>query len=603
MRRTEKLKVLLSTEGTYPFHEGGVSTWCKILIEKLDMVDYLLYSVVTNPFIIQKFQLPESTSLIKVPLWGTEEPSEHLITPFSHIYLQKKQTTTQLIEALFIPLFKELIQEIISPKKNPEKFGITIVQLYRYFQEYEYKETFKSEITWNTYKKLILESVEDPEYKLTQPDIYALIQSLGWVYRFLNIINTPVPKSNVSHSSASAFCGIPCVIAKLEHKTPFLLTEHGVYLREQYLSLSKRNLSSFLNIFLIRFIHSINTLNYHYADQVSPVCHYNTRWETKLGVDREIIEVIHNGVDKDIFREAEKIERLNPTVVSVARIDPIKDIVSLIKSAEIVKKSIPNVKFIVYGSISVQEYYEECLALQKKLNLEETFIFAGHITNMVAAYHAGDVIALSSISEAFPYSVVEAMMTGKPVVATDVGGIREALGNTGYLVTPRDSEEFANAITTLLNDSNLRETMGRDARERALKYFTLEKVLDQHLKTYIKLATHANEKMPDVTEDESNNALVVNLQKLYSEKAYALLSNGFYQEAIEQFRLAIDVDSSTPAAFRYITEIVKAYHHLGDSEKAQNEMEKLQQSIRSIHDENKITVGSEVGGYRRDNIK
>ena len=119
MRRTEKLKVLLSTEGTYPFHEGGVSTWCKILIEKLDMVDYLLYSVVTNPFIIQKFQLPESTSLIKVPLWGTEEPSEHLITPFSHIYLQKKQTTTQLIEALFIPLFKELIQEIISPEKEP----------------------------------------------------------------------------------------------------------------------------------------------------------------------------------------------------------------------------------------------------------------------------------------------------------------------------------------------------------------------------------------------------------------------------------------------------------------------------------------------------
>ena len=95
---------------------------------------------------------------MKVPLWGTEEPSEHLTTPFSHIYLQKKQTTPQLIEALFIPLFKDLIIEIISPIKNPEKLGITIVQLYRYFQEYEYKETFKSELTWNTYKQLILDS-------------------------------------------------------------------------------------------------------------------------------------------------------------------------------------------------------------------------------------------------------------------------------------------------------------------------------------------------------------------------------------------------------------------------------------------------------------
>jgi len=584
VRRTKNLTVLLSTEGTYPFHEGGVSTWCDILIKKLDMVDYLLYSVVTNPFIIQKFELPKSTSLFKVPLWGTEEPSEHLPTPFSQVYLQKKQTTNHHIEALFIPLFKELIEEVLNPEKNPERLGNTIVQLYRYFQEFEYKESFKSELTWNTYKKIILDASKNPDYNLSQPDVYGLIQSLGWVYRFMNIINTPVPKSHVSHSSASAFCGIPCVIAKLEHKTPFMLTEHGVYMREQYLSLSKRNLSSFLNIFLIRFIHSINTLNYYYADQVSPVCHYNTRWETKLGVPRENIEVIYNGVDKNIFVEAEKIERLNPTVVSVARIDPIKDIISLIKSAAIVRKHVPNVKYIVYGSVSVQEYYEECLELRKRLDLEETFIFAGHTTNMVSAYHSGDVIALSSISEAFPYSVVEAMMTGKPVIATDVGGIREALGDAGYLVTPRDSEEFANAITTLLKDPALRQSMGRDARERALKYFTLEKVLDKHLKSYIKLATHANEKMRDVYGEQSSNSSEVNLQKIYSEKAYALFNNGLYLEAIGQFRLAINVDPGTPAAFVYVTEIAKAYHHLGDFEKARKEMEKLQHSGRPIQD-------------------
>ncbi|MBW9234250.1 hypothetical protein JQK62_18665, partial [Leptospira santarosai] len=70
----------------------------------------------------------------------------------------------------------------------------------------------------------------------------------------------------------------------------------------------------------------------YYADQVSPVCHYNTRWQTKMGVSPENIEVIHNGVEKNIFIEAKKIERINPTVVSVARIDPIKDIISLIKS-------------------------------------------------------------------------------------------------------------------------------------------------------------------------------------------------------------------------------------------------------------------------------
>ena len=111
----------------------------------------------------------------------------------------------------------------------------------------------------------------------------------------------------------------------------------------------------------------------------------------------------------------------------------------------------------------------------EELELEETFVFAGHTTNIVDAYHSGDVIALSSISEAFPYSVVEGMMTGKPVVATDVGGISEALGNSGYLVKPRDSEGFATAITSLLKDSNLRQTMGKKAKERALAHFTLGK--------------------------------------------------------------------------------------------------------------------------------
>lgn len=576
-----KLKVLLTTEGTYPFHQGGVSTWCDILVKKLDSVDYVVYSVVTDPFITQKFDMPKGTQLLKMPLWGTEEPSEHLTTPFSLVYLKKKRTTTHIIKTFFIPLFIELIEELISPNKNPQQLGKTMLHLYRYFQEYEYKETFKSELAWNTYKKLILDYAKQPQYNLSQPDIYGLIQSLGWVYRFLNILNTEVPKTNVSHASASAFCGIPCVLAKLEHNTPFLLTEHGVYLREQYLSISKRNLSTFLNIFLIRFIHSITTLSYHYADQVSPVCHYNTRWETKFGVSHENIEVIYNGVDKRVFQELSTIKRKNPTVVTVARIDPIKDIKTLIKAAAHVKNYVPDVKFVVYGSVSVQSYYEECLELREELDLEETFTFAGHTTNMVAAYNSGDVIALSSISEAFPYSVVEAMMVGKPIVTTDVGGIREALGKTGILVTPRSSEEFSSALLKLLGDINLQKSMGAAARERALQHFTLDMVLEHHLKAYLKLATYAKKPfvLPIVAQQQSVVYEQGSLQKLYSEKGYALYANGYYKEAIEQFRFAIKVNPQAPAVPVFISEIIKSYHKLGDFHKAINEMDKL----RTIH--------------------
>jgi polysaccharide biosynthesis protein PelF len=594
---SENLKVLLTTEGTYPFHQGGVSTWCEILVNKLKDVDFIIYSVLMDPFVTQKFKLPENTKLQKIPLWGTEEPSEHLHTPFSQTYLAKKRTNAKAVNELFLPLFKDMICEIVSLEKNPLKFGQTLHALYQYFQKYEFKMSFKSEIIWNAYKQTMKETVDNPKNRFPQPDIYCLIQSLGWIYRFFNILNTPVPKVDVSHASAAAFCGIPCVIAKIEHKTPFLLTEHGVYLREQYLSLSKRDYSSFLNTFLIRMIHSVTSMNYAYANLVSPVCHYNTRWERKFDVKPHNIEVIYNGVDPRIFKEASLIKSGPLTVVTVARIDPIKDILSLIRSASIVKKEIPKVKYVVYGSVSVPEYYEECLVLREQLGLQETFIFAGHTSNMAAAYQSGDVIVLSSISEAFPYSVVEAMMTAKPVIATDVGGIKEALSDTGILVTPFDVNSLATSTIKLLLNPELRQSMGKDAKERALNFFTLNKVLDLHLKSYIKLAIGATDSFKVAEEavikhkvrnpkfeGQTRKIEIQEKVQSYAEKGYALLLYGFYEEAILQFRKAININPKSAPAPVLILEIAFAFNKLGKTELALNEMEKYEILIQLEHE-------------------
>ena len=151
-----KIKVMLTTEGTYPFHQGGVSTWCDILVNKLDRFDYVVYSIIMNPFVTQKFTLPKNTTLIKVPLWGTEEPSEHLTMPFSQVYLAKRKTSESSVDEHFLPLFKELIDEIITPDKDPRKFGIICYNLHVYFKEYEYKKSFKSQVVWEYYKEYII---------------------------------------------------------------------------------------------------------------------------------------------------------------------------------------------------------------------------------------------------------------------------------------------------------------------------------------------------------------------------------------------------------------------------------------------------------------
>jgi polysaccharide biosynthesis protein PelF len=584
---SKKLKVMLTTEGTYPFHQGGVSTWCDTLVKDLKEVEYVIYGVTMDPFVTQKFKLAKKNQLIRMPLWGTEEPSEHLTTPFSRVYLQKKRTLLKPIEEEFIPLIVQLIEEFISIKKDPASLGQILLQLHKYFMRYEYKVSFKSQRTWETFKKIMLRYANQSDLQLAMPNVYDLIQSMGWVYRFMNILNTPVPKTDLSHASAAAFCGIPCVLAKLAYNTPFLLTEHGVYLREQYLSLSKRNLSPYLDTFLIRMVQSITQLNYFFADQVSPVCQYNTRWEKRFGVPQDKIQVIYNGVDKQVFTEATKVKNIHPTVVTVARIDPIKDLITLIKAAVIVKEQIPDVRFIVYGSVSVPDYFGECKSFIDKLKLGDTFQFAGHTSNIAQAYQSGDIVALTSISEAFPYSVVEAMMTGKAVISTNVGGISEALGDTGLLVTPRDEKGLAEGLIHLLSKPNLCEAMGRDARERALSYFTLDRVLDFHLQSYLRLAGQGQQKIQPI------DRIVVPLPseaKLFAEKAYALVANGFYQVAIGQFRAAIQADPTAVAVPIYLSEIAQIYFRLGINDLAVLEWEKAKLLIQLNRSTTQITA-------------
>jgi len=558
---------MLATEGTYPFHQGGVSTWCDSIIKNISDVDFVLFCIIMNPFVTQKYNLPPRAQMIKVPLWGTEEPSEHLTIPFSQVYLAKKNTVDSVVNEKFIPLFKELIDEIFSKEKDYIRFGSVLLELHRYFENYEYKNSFKSQITWDVYKKYVINFTSSKENNMAKPNLYALVQSLGWIYRFLNILNTPIPEVHVAHSAAAAFCGIPPVLAKMKYKSPFLLTEHGVYLREQYLSLSNRNYPSFLNTFMMRFIHSVAGLSYEYADQVSPVCLYNTRWEMEFGVNPDVIKVIYNGVDRKVFTPGKtEISNKYPTIVCVARIDPVKDIKMLLLSAARVVKAVPEARFIVYGSVSVPKYFEECLQLRSKLGLDRNFIFAGHTSDVPSAYRSGDIVALSSISEAFPYSVVEAMMVGKPVVATDVGGIKEALGDAGIVVKPGDHEGMANSIISLIENPDLREIMGTEARQRALNLFTIERFISLYLKSYINLA--AGQRKVRFADDRNKR------QRLYFERGLALMEISHFREAVKQFKLAVRQNYNSPAVPVILTAIAQAYNSMGMFNHAFNELEK-----------------------------
>ncbi|HET8772615.1 MAG TPA: glycosyltransferase, partial [Thermoanaerobaculia bacterium] len=256
---------------------------------------------------------------------------------------------------------------------------------------------------------------------------------------------------------------------------------------EQYLFLSRFRRLFFCKQFLMNLITAVVRANYHHADVVAPVCHYNTRWEVAHATPQQKIRVIHNGVDPDLFSASPKLHG-DPHVVATARIDPLKDIETLLRVAARLKPSHPRVKFTVHGAVADEPYYRRCLALRRHLGVDDTVTLGTATADVVSAYRDADVVLLTSISEAFPYSVIEAMSCEKAVVASDVGGVGEALEGCGVLVKPRDDERFAVEVAKLLDDHHLRLRLGAKARARVMEEFRLDHTIGKYLELYRGLA-------------------------------------------------------------------------------------------------------------------
>jgi hypothetical protein len=147
------------TEGTYPFVGGGVSTWCDVLVLELPQVDYHICAVTGDPNVKLKYELmPNVVRVIHVPLWGTEEPAEFILpeVPFSEIYLHKQETTHQVVEEEFIPLFRHFLQGMEETGPDMTPYGCTVHELYHYFQQYDYMESFKATQVWEVFQDEIL---------------------------------------------------------------------------------------------------------------------------------------------------------------------------------------------------------------------------------------------------------------------------------------------------------------------------------------------------------------------------------------------------------------------------------------------------------------
>jgi glycosyltransferase involved in cell wall biosynthesis len=116
--------------------------------------------------------------------------------------------------------------------------------------------------------------------------------------------------------------------------------------------------------------------------------------------------------------------------------------------------------------------------------LNDSIHFMGFATETPIAFNSGDVVTLPSISEGFPFALIEGMACGKATVATNVGGVEEALADTGVVVPPRDPTVLGEALAHLLRDSLQAKKLGAAARDRTISQYPVSKFANEYRKVY-----------------------------------------------------------------------------------------------------------------------
>jgi glycosyltransferase involved in cell wall biosynthesis len=228
----------------------------------------------------------------------------------------------------------------------------------------------------------------------------------------------------------------------------------------------------------------------------------NSQEAKRIAVETEHLDpgkvaIVYQGVDMTIFNrglgdasagERLGIPRSSRVVGIVANLRPVKDIPLFLRAAGIVAQEFDDVAFLVAGR---GEQFQELYQLVFELGLQNRVFFTrgeGKIMDYLARMCIG---CLTSLSEGFSNAVMEYMAAGLPVVATDVGGNRDAIveGKTGYLVRERTPEAFAKPLIHLLRNEDLRIQMGHGGFQRCTEYFEVSKTIGQLERFYCSLTT------------------------------------------------------------------------------------------------------------------
>lgn len=296
-----------------------------------------------------------------------------------------------------------------------------------------------------------------------------------------DIIHLNSSKVSILGSTAAKICyvlRVPCYV---------IYTVHGWVFNEP-LSPIKKTFYKYAEKFTALFkdkIICISKLDYEIA-------------KNQLKIPEKKLTLIHHGIRQINFLPREQARQklsqvtnyqlpvTNIIISTIANLYKTKGLEYFIETIKILTTNyeLP-ITAIVIGEGDERKNLENMIGQN---SLKSKFFIAGKIKNAAELLPAFDVYVCSSVKEGFPYSILEAMSAGLPIISTNVGGIPKMINDkkSGLLVKPKNPQVLADKIKILIEDKKLRDTLGEQAKKNVKEKFNIEKMIEKTKEVYLK---------------------------------------------------------------------------------------------------------------------
>jgi glycosyltransferase involved in cell wall biosynthesis len=511
------VRIGLLTEGGYPYVSGDAGLWCDRLVRGLDQHEFDIYALSRSER--QEYEgwvpLPPQVSRVRTaPLWTAEEDGVG--------YGRRARRR-------FTECYGDLVAVLCgTPPTGPaDPLGVaehaSAVEADRFANAlYGLAElardegglvgALRSETAVSALERACrAPGAQRPACEARVPDLLTVAAHLERALRPLSLDwydDAGLGAVDLCHAASGGPAALPGLLARHFFDVPLLITEYGVRLRTHYLTAP--HTTPAIRALLAAFHGRLAAETYRRAAAVTAGNGHARRWQERCGADRAKLRTVYPGMDAAPFAEVGESPEsaADPdTLVWVGRVEPTKDLVSLLHAFAEIRRAEPGTRLRVVGAPDGPEgvaYLAHCRALAAQLFPDEadgphavgrnpvSFEEIGdpELPSAADAYASGALVVLSSVVEGFPVGLVEAMFCGRATVSTDVGAVVEVIGGTGLVVPPRNPRALAEACVALLRDPERRARLGAAARARALELFTVEQNVAAFHGIYLSVLCH-----------------------------------------------------------------------------------------------------------------